>query len=128
MADELPHLVFRMTSDSASQTSQHTLLIRLSLDAEVRDPELWKSVRKQFAAGLKVYASNDFKTELNEVLKDENKELDRKSTELEKAYKALMEKHKALTEEAAKMREALSVLNSQLWDQELGLGEPDTER
>jgi hypothetical protein len=130
--DDLPGVIFRFRGAEKSKTfNGTTTIIKVTLDAEVQSEELWAVVREKLTE-LKIYTVNDFKTELAEVLRVENVAIERKATELEVAYRNLLESNKRLTEshqklqeEAAQMREAFSVLSSQLFDGELGREEPE---
>ena len=72
--------------------------VELKLECEVNDEEVWKEVEKKFLGGFRVFTAEDFKGELINALRYENKELEAAKTLLEQEVEKLR-REKALIEQ-----------------------------
>lgn len=105
--DEVVGVEFRLWSTTNTRTSNGHLMVRVTLDAEVVDEELWQAVKEKLSEGLKIAAVGDFRDSLNQVLRKDN-------SSLERQVEALRKSNELLQENARKMRDALTVLGADL--------------
>ena len=110
--DTLPGVVFRLKQVNmreAPLTGKQFAQVVLETDTLnpfVISPHVWEEVVKKLSS-FKVYAVDDFKTELLNALREENKRLEQVNQNIQVDLRKVLEENE-------RMREALSVLHQQL--------------
>lgn len=107
MSDDLPGVVLRFRSAEQGKTVSNKRMVKVTLDAEIANEDVWESALKQLQE-LKIYTVNDFKSELLAVLRSENEELTKKLEAMDRSYKTM-------AAENFRMKSALAVLEKGLF-------------
>lgn len=86
----------------------------LTLEATIKDEDLWKEVEKKFVEGLRVYTADDFKGELVNVYRHENARLKAEAERLAHENARLQRENAYVQEKNAEYQEILSGFSIQL--------------
>lgn len=104
--DGLPGVVLKLeTSEVAGISADSRRILKLGFRAWVKDKSIWDQVEKKLEAGLKIYTTDDFKTEMMRTLRDENHRLE------DEKHALLCEKSRLMTENAD-LKSSLSAIIS----------------
>lgn len=108
MNDEnLPGVVFhKKSSELIGTTTKGVKRVRVVLEAEIRDEDVWKSAEDKLD-GLKVYTVDDFKGEMLNALREDYAKLEEEAV-------SLRAERDALKDDNLRMSAGLSVLHRQI--------------
>ena len=88
--EAVPGVTLWLTSTSlvgtatVDEENRRHLRVRVQLDCDIFDEELWKTVEKKFRDGFRVFSAPDFHVEVLDVMRTELKEHKDKITLLER--------------------------------------------
>jgi len=108
--DQLPGVTFHHKGSKIFQPEGaiRTKKAILTLEADIKDEDLWREVEKKFIEGLRVYTADDFKGELVNAYRHDNARLKAEAERLAHENARLQRENAYVQEKNAEYQEILS--------------------
>jgi chromosome segregation ATPase len=108
----IPGVEFSLESADLKKVSNKTIA-EIHLEAHINDMAVFDAVQDKLD-GLKIYVADDFHTQVNNLLKEENSTLEQRLQYAEEALRSLQEQYKSTVSFAQKREEELRRENESL--------------
>jgi len=114
--DQLPGVTFHHKGSKIFQPEGATTTKKaiLTLEASIKDEDLWKEVEKKFVEGLRVYTADDFKGELVNAYRHDNARLKAEAERLAHENARLQRENEYVQKKNEEYQKILSGFSTQL--------------